>query len=90
MNYTQTGTTTVTEKDGGLWTYQYDPTFAVKTQKTDPLGNITRYAYDPKRNLISVTDPDGGVTSYTYDSNSNLTSVDRSPGPHDELYLQQP
>ncbi len=75
MNYIQTGKTVVTEKDGGLWTYQYDPTFFVKTQKTDPLGNITRYAYDPKRNLISVTAPDNSITSYAYDSNSNLISA---------------
>jgi RHS repeat-associated protein len=75
MNYTQAGTTAFTEKDGSIWTYKYDPTYAVKTEKTDPLGNTTRYAYDLNRNLISTTDPNGGVTTYTYDSNSNLTSV---------------
>lgn len=75
MTYTQTGTTALTEKDGGIWTYQYDPTFAVKTQKTDPLGNITRYRYDLKRNLVSVTDPSGGITRYTYDGNRNVISV---------------
>ena len=75
MGYTQSGTTTMTEKDGGVWTYQYDPIFAVKTQMTDPIGNVTKYTYDLKRNLISVTDPDGGVTRYTYDANGNTISV---------------
>jgi RHS repeat-associated protein len=75
MNYTQMGTTAFTEKDGSVWTYNYDPTYAVKMEKIDPLGNTTRYAYDLKRNLISTTDPNGGLTTYTYDSNSNLTSV---------------
>jgi len=75
MNYNQTGTTTFTEKDGDLWTYTYDPIFAVKTAMTDPLGNTTRYAYDAKRNLIATTAPDGSITSSTYDSNSNVTSL---------------
>ncbi|MBN1664908.1 MAG: RHS repeat protein, partial [Deltaproteobacteria bacterium] len=75
MHYAQSGTTALTEKDGGIWTYRYDPTFAVKTRQTDPLGNITRYGYDLKRNLVSVTDPDGGITRYTYDGNSNLICV---------------
>jgi YD repeat-containing protein len=72
MAYTQMGATTVTEKDGGVWTYQYDPKLVVTTQKTDPLGNVTRYAYNQNHNLTSSTDPDGSVTSYTYDANSNL------------------
>ena len=75
MGYTQSGTTAFTEEDGGIWTYQYDPTFSVKTRQTDPLGNITRYVYDLKRNLVSETDPSGGITRYTYDGNSNLTSM---------------
>jgi RHS repeat-associated protein len=75
MNYAQTGTTTFTEKDGGLWTYTYDPIFAVKTAMTDPLGNTTRYAYDAKRNLTATTAPDGSVTGSTYDSNGNVTST---------------
>lgn len=75
MNYTQSGSTTFTEKDGGLWQYTYDPVYAVKTAKTDPLGHTTTYTYDSKRNLISTTYPDGSVPSNTYDANSNLTSV---------------
>ena len=75
LTYTQTGTTTVTEKDGGLWTYQYDPTLSVKTQRTDPLGNVTRYTHDQKRNLTSATVPDGRVTEYAYDDRGNVTAV---------------
>lgn len=75
IDYPQPGTINYTEKDGGVWTYTYDPTYAVMTSKTDPLGNTTSYAYDLKRNLISTTDPNGGVTIYTYDSNNNRMSV---------------
>ena len=75
MNYTQSGISSYTAKDSGVWTYTYDHIFVVKTAKTDPLGNTTRYAYDLARNLIATTAPDGSVTSYTYDSNSNVTSM---------------
>lgn len=76
MNYTYTasGTTTFTEKDGGIWTYTYDPAFTVRTSQTDPLGNVTRYAYDLKRNMTKITYPDNTTKTYTYDANSNMTS----------------
>lgn len=75
MSYTERGTTTITEKDGGLWTYTYDPIYTVVTAKTDPLGYTTTYAYDNKRNLIKKTEHDGSYTSYTYDANNNLLTT---------------
>ncbi|KAF0145269.1 MAG: YD repeat-containing protein [Nitrospirae bacterium] len=70
----------VTEKDGGVWTYKYDPLLNVTTQKTDPQGNTTAYTYDQYKNLISKTEPDGGITSYTYDEYGNMASVTDSAG----------
>ena len=75
MNYLSLGNSTFTEKDGSVWTYKYDPVYAVKTEKTDPLGNTTRYTYDSKRNLISTIEPNGATTSHTYDAAGNLTST---------------
>jgi RHS repeat-associated protein len=79
VTYNQgTSTTTIEEKDGGDWIYQYDPTLVVKTQKTDPLGNTTHYTYDSKRNLTSITNPDGSMTLKTYEydeNNKNLISL---------------
>jgi len=72
MTYPQSGASTFTEKDGGVWTYTYDPVYSVKTSQTDPLGNITRYTYDLKRNLTSVIAPDNSATTYTYDASGNL------------------
>jgi RHS repeat-associated protein len=77
MTYTQPGTTTFTEKDGGAWTYTYDPVYTVKTSQTDPLNNITQYKYDLKRNLTAVIYPDSSTTTYTYDAAGNmLTQTD--------------
>ena len=75
MNYTESGLTTHTEKDGGVWTYKYDPTFTVKTEVTDPKGYTTQYTYNAGRNLIKKIEHDGSTTSYTYDENDNRLSV---------------
>ena len=75
INYNQSGSTGLTEKDGGIRTYTYDPVFTVITAKTDPLGYTTSYTYDLKRNLIKTVAPDGSVITNTYDANNNLTTV---------------
>lgn len=71
----QSKTTTVTEKDGGNWTYSYDTQAGTLTQKTDPENGTTSYAYDTNRNMTSKTEPDGSVTSYTYDTSGNMAST---------------
>jgi len=71
------GLTVLTEKDGGLWTYRYDAHLGAPSSKTDPLGNVTSYAYDASRDLLSTTDPENKVTRYTYDGAGNmLTATD--------------
>jgi RHS repeat-associated protein len=74
MSYGADNITTFTEKDGGVWTYKYDPILVAIIEKTDPLGNTTTYTYDEKRHLIATTYPDGTATTNTYDENGNLTS----------------
>jgi RHS repeat-associated protein len=73
-------TTTVTEKDGGVWVHNYYSEFNVPLAITDPYGNKTTYAYDSNNNLLSITYPDGTSTAYTYDSNRNVTSVTDAGG----------
>lgn len=47
----------------------------------DRNGNVTHYAYDGDRNLISTTDPLGHVTSFTYYANNLLkTKTDPTGG----------
>ena len=48
------------------------------TQATDPLGNVTRWAYDAAGNLEATTDAKEHVTSYGYDDADLLTSIRRA------------
>lgn len=70
-------TSTITERDSGLWTYKYNTTFGSITEKTDPDGNKTTYAYDANGNNTAITDPKLNTTTYAYDTNGNvLTETD--------------
>ncbi len=71
----ENNTASITEYSGGLWTYKYDSLLDVRLEAIDPQGNITKYAYDSNRNLVSTTLSDGSMTSYTYDVYGNRTSV---------------
>lgn len=75
--YGQTGSygVTVTERDGGVWTYKYDIMLSVPLEVTDPNGAKKTYVYDDNRNLISETDAKGNTTTYTHDNNGNMTSM---------------
>ncbi len=69
--------TSLTEKDGGVWTYSYNTQKGTLNSKTDPHGGATYYVYDANGNRISTTGPDGMTTTATYDSAGNmLTSTD--------------
>ena len=75
ITYTDSTTSTITEKDGGIWIRKYDPTLNAPTAITDPLGNTTSYTYDSKGNLLTRTEPGSKTTSYTYDADNNTTSI---------------
>ena len=76
----EASTSQLTEKDGGVWIFRYDPGMGALTEKTDPLGNISRYTYDQNRNLASITDPNGHQTFFTHDVNGNLASITDARG----------
>ena len=46
----------------------YDPTFNQPLTSTDPLGQVTSYAYDATGNLTTLTDPLGHSTTFTYNA----------------------
>ncbi len=64
--------TAFTEKDGGVWQYNYDTQKGYLLGKTDPQGGTTSYGYDSNGNRISTTGPDGTVTTSTYDASGNI------------------
>jgi RHS repeat-associated protein len=81
-NYsTPTMTATLTEKDGGVWKYEYNPLKGVITKITAPAiapdpARATDYHYAANGNLIAVTVPYNGstrlTTFYSYDTYGNL------------------
>lgn len=77
-----TGTTAVTDKNGGVWTYDYDTTTKLITATTDPLGNKTLRTYGTNNKVATESVPMEGpsatpttryVHAYQYDANKNLT-----------------
>ena len=76
ISYNQvTNVATITERDGGVWTYKYDPALSVPVEITNPYLGKTTYVYDQSRNRISETDPLGNTKTYTYDGNGNMLTL---------------
>jgi RHS repeat-associated protein len=76
---------TVTNARGYATTYSMyaggDPNYAGNLERvTDPLGNITQYAYDARHNVTQVTDARGNRTTYAYNSRNKVTQVVQAAG----------
>lgn len=72
------GTTTMTDPDGNVTTYNYSnlELMSVTHAAGTSIVATTGYTYDPATlGVTSVTDPNGNVTTNTYDSNGNLLST---------------
>ncbi len=65
-----TGTSTMTDARGGVWTDAY--VNGVLARQSDPLGDTTTFGYDPALDALVTTDPRGNSTSATYDASGNL------------------
>jgi RHS repeat-associated protein len=72
--YPAGGGLTVTDATGSSATYRSDD-FGQLRLATNPLGQVTRYAYDANHELIQVSGPLGISVSCTYDKQGNLTST---------------
>ncbi len=77
-----TGVTTVTDKNSGVWTFDYNTTSRLITAKTDPLGNKTTFTYGTNNKVATESRPvekptalteTRYVTAYQYDSYKNVT-----------------
>lgn len=70
------GVITLIEKDGGQWTYTYDPKTKVVKERTAPDGSREDFCYNPDLTLKAASKPyDIGkrlTTFYTYDSRGNI------------------
>lgn len=72
ISYDSDTISTITEKDGGVWTRTYSPAINAPISTSDPLGNTTSFTYDNNGNMLTKTDPGGHTTTYTYDNANNL------------------
>jgi YD repeat-containing protein len=74
---TATSSTAVTDGDGQVWSYRYDPTSQQLTEILTPaVGGAalsTKFSYDASGNLAAVTDARNNTLTYGYDSNGNRT-----------------
>ena len=79
-----TGSTTVSDASGHVWTYAYAAGSDRLTQVTAPTVNgnapTTQYAYDANGNLTQVIDALGQVSTRSYDSHGNLLSTEDAAG----------
>jgi RHS repeat-associated protein len=63
-----------TGADSRVYSYTYDSQDYLAAI-TDPLSEITGFAYDQAGRVTQEALPDGQVIDYSYDSNSNMTSI---------------
>jgi YD repeat-containing protein len=47
---------------------------------TDPMANVTQYAYDARHNVTRITDPRGHQTTYQYNSRNKVTQIVQAVG----------
>lgn len=84
--YAYVGTRTiVTNARGHPTTYDMyvgeDPAYIGNLERvTDPLGNVTQYAYDARHNVTQVTDPRGNRTTYQYNGRNKVTQIVQAAG----------
>ncbi|WP_028307955.1 RHS repeat-associated core domain-containing protein [Desulfitibacter alkalitolerans] len=74
----------ITDAEGSYSATSYEKGLPVSFR--DKRGNITRYQYDPRGNLLSVTDPLNNVTRYGYDERDNLITETNAQG-HSKTYI---
>ncbi|WP_420457101.1 RHS repeat-associated core domain-containing protein [Rubrivirga sp.] len=69
------GVTRVTDTRGGVTVVDYGADGRVR-EATDPLGRVTRYAYDPNTGArTAVTDPLGHTTRFGYTRDGDLAQI---------------
>ncbi len=93
--YNRCATNDVATSEAATWTWTYHPTGTNGAGKlattTDPLGNVTSYAYDSAGRLTTKTYPPltGGaavVETRTYDSHGRLATI-TNPAGHQKQFV---
>ncbi|MFW0737768.1 DUF6531 domain-containing protein [Flavobacterium sp. T12S277] len=72
--HTEEGYNIVTDANGAVTTYYYEPNQLV-TQVKDPMGNSTFYDYTEFMELYREIDPEGRILGFNYDDRGNKTGT---------------
>lgn len=81
--------TSVTDPEGKVWSYGYDPSTGYRVSETDPTGNETTYGFNAAGWLTSATSPKGNApgasasehtTTFVHDSAGRTVAVTDSEG----------
>ncbi|WP_202704435.1 DUF6531 domain-containing protein [Flavobacterium sp. UGB4466] len=72
--HTEEGYNLVTDANGAVTTYYYEPSQLV-TQVKDPMGNSIFYNYTEFMELYREIDPEGRILGFNYDDRGNKTST---------------
>ncbi|MFW0739750.1 RHS repeat-associated core domain-containing protein [Flavobacterium sp. T12S277] len=72
--HTEEGYNIVSDANGAVTTYFYEPNQLV-TQVKDPMGNSTFYDYTEFMELYREIDPEGRILGFTYDEKGNKIST---------------
>ncbi|HXH77560.1 DUF6531 domain-containing protein [Nocardioides sp.] len=82
-----TGTATMTDPRGKVWTDRY--TGGLLVARTAPDGATTTYTYDAKLQLVETEGPRGGVNEFTYNDAGDLISTTTPTGTVTTVYDQR-
>lgn len=74
-NFAGPNLTSLTDTQGRVTKFAYDPTTNNLTSITDPSGRTITYKTNSNGWLSSATDTAGHATSYSYDSSGDLTQI---------------
>jgi RHS repeat-associated protein len=82
-----TGTATMTDPRGQVWTDRYDGNLLLA--RTAPDGATTTYAYDADLQLIETNGPRGVINEFTYSAAGDLISTTTPTGTVTTVYDQR-
>ncbi|MFW0739798.1 DUF6531 domain-containing protein [Flavobacterium sp. T12S277] len=87
-HHTEEGYNIVTDANGAVTTYYYEPNQLV-TQIKDPMGNSTFYDYTDFMELYREINPEGRILGFSYDDRGNKISTTYPDGTEEMMLFDE-